>query len=193
MVSKAGTISPAPKISISIVPSDIRRMVSARKFAPVPRPGKFRGQVICILKRFRPWAIAGLGKLEATARPEAAPASAAPSRKRLLFTMERLLQTSFSLIRRELPGLAVPPPPPPGHQAQQKAQNRICRRQLIERDEADFNFCRAISAGKPPYPAGGPFRIALPVPGKSIAAVPPPRRGTSLGSRGAGHPLPEIG
>ena len=79
--SKGGTSSPAAKSLTSMRPSVPLVMRSASRCAPVPRPGKFFGQVVTILSCLLPCAMAGAGKFEAAAAATAAPAMAVPLRR----------------------------------------------------------------------------------------------------------------
>jgi hypothetical protein len=74
MVSKAGTISLAPKTSTVSLPPEALEMNSASLLAPVPSPGKFLGQVVCMRHFISPCEIAGAGKDDVATAPAAAPA-----------------------------------------------------------------------------------------------------------------------
>jgi len=73
MVSNAGTISLAPKTSTLSLPPDAPVMNWASLLAPVPSPGKFLGQVVCMRHFMSPCDIAGAGNDDAATAPAAAP------------------------------------------------------------------------------------------------------------------------
>src|SRR3546814_9820246 len=96
MVSKAGTISPPPYTSTVSLPPDAVPMYSASLFAPVPRPGKFFGQVVCMRHFSRPCEMAGAGKLDAATAPVAA-AVAAPRSEEHTSELQSLMRNSYAV------------------------------------------------------------------------------------------------
>ena len=83
MVSNAGTISLAPKTSTVRRPPEASVMNLASTFAPVPRPGKFLGQVVCMRHFMVPWLMAGFARpLAAATPPRPRPRSRNPSENR---------------------------------------------------------------------------------------------------------------
>jgi hypothetical protein len=77
MDSNAGTISPPPYTVTFSLPSEPSVMSLPSSSAPVPRPGKFFGQVVTMRHSITPWLMAGVGN--AAAAPATTPVVAPPT------------------------------------------------------------------------------------------------------------------